>query len=150
LPWVFGSFRLSTFLSVFALYLPILGGFSVAVGILSALTFQALKIGFYAFVLPFFRPGLPWFFRLWFFRLCLLFSVRLLSWFFRRFPAVDRLRLFHLALFGGLLPWWILPALALWAWFSLGGFSLLGVVSPCLGFLLRVWFARLPFTVSGF
>lgn len=55
------------------------------------------------------------------------------------------MRLFHLALFGGLLPWWILPALALWAWFSLGGFSLLGVVSPCLGFLLWVWFARLPF-----
>jgi hypothetical protein len=36
LPWVFGSFRLSAFLAVFALYLPILGGFSVAVGILSA------------------------------------------------------------------------------------------------------------------
>ena len=45
-------------------------------------------------------------------------------------------------LLGGFLPWWILPALALWAVFSLGGFSLLGVVSPCLGFLLWVWFAR--------
>lgn len=53
----------------------------------------------------------------------------LLLWFLCRFPAVDRLRLF-----GVVFPWWILPALALWAWFSLGGFSLLGVVSPCLGF----------------
>jgi hypothetical protein len=92
--------------------------------------------------LPFFRPGLPWFFRLWFFRLCLPFSVRLLSWFFRRFPAVDRLRLFHLALFwrfaplvdssgvgslGVVLPWWVFP---FGRGFALFGFPALGMVRP--------------------